>query len=62
MQSLLGGLRHLIPPPPPLGIPHIVMVPQNVSENPAKKGGQGDAPLALPPPLGSLQFPKEFVA
>jgi hypothetical protein len=40
-------------PPPPLGnSPPIAITPDKVEIYPAKRGGQGDAPLGLLPPLG----------
>jgi len=39
-------------PPPPLGHPPIARTPDEVEIYPEKRGGQGDAPLELLPPLG----------
>ena len=39
-------------PPPPHGYPPIARTPDEVETYPKKRGGQGDAPLGLLPPLG----------
>ena len=46
------GLKPIVLPPPPLGHPPIAITPDKVEKYPEKRGGQGDAPLGLPPPLG----------
>jgi hypothetical protein len=42
---------HIVLPPPPLGHPPIAITPDKVEKYPEKRGGQGDAPLGLLPPL-----------
>src|SRR5208337_2824407 len=43
-----------------LGIPHMGIVTQKVGEKLCRKeGGQGGAPLGMPPPSGRLLFQKE---